>query len=58
MYVLTDGDPGTAGHHNRLRQTGLAPFPAAVFNPGTQQGDHAETGGTLLRLQLLWGRQL
>lgn len=53
-----DGGPGTAGHHRRVRQTGLAPLPAQVFHPGPEQGDSDETGGALLRLQLLWGRQL
>lgn len=54
----TDGGPGTARHHCRLRQTGLAPFPATVLHPGGQQRDPDEPGGALLRLQLLWGRQL
>lgn len=58
LFVFTDGGPGTTGYHCRLYQTGLAPLLAAVFHPGSQQGDCDETGGTLFCLQLLWGCQL
>lgn len=55
---VPDRGPVTAGHHHRLRQTGLAPFPAQIFHPGTQQGDRHETGWAVLRLHLLRRRQL
>uniref|UniRef100_A0A3B4XCI2 Uncharacterized protein n=1 Tax=Seriola lalandi dorsalis TaxID=1841481 RepID=A0A3B4XCI2_SERLL len=49
---------GTARHHHRLHQTGLASFRAAVLHPGSKQGNRDEAGRALLCLQLLWGRQL
>lgn len=58
VCVSTDGGPGTPGHHDRIHQTGLAPFPASLLHPGGQQGDGAEAGGALLGLQLLRRRQL
>lgn len=52
------GGPGTTGHHNRLCQAGLAPLSTTVLHPRTKQGDSAETGRTLLSMQLLWGCEL
>lgn len=53
MHALSVGGPGTARHHNRLRQAGLASMAATVLHPRTQPGDSAETGRALFRLQLL-----